>query len=240
MSRLVKSAEEHINSLVIKQQSATSPQTTPAAAAAAEEDTAANVSVGDITGRDNPDRASTPPPLAAAAAAPAGLATPTQPAAAAAAAAARAESPPPLAIAPDSKSQAGSPAEQQRLPVDTAVFARTRMALQTWDTLCNNASTPSTVLPATNSDLVRALQVRERWAKIVGVQHAAAAPDGTAAAVEQVTPQQQQQHSVGDGITAAVDSTAAAVASEGSKQQRQHEVPEIEQLDAAAVKKQRC
>jgi hypothetical protein len=52
----------------------------------------------------------------------------------------------------------------------TAVCTRTRVALLTWQQLCTNASTPSTVLPANSSQaLVRALNVRQRWAKIVSM-----------------------------------------------------------------------
>jgi hypothetical protein len=108
------------------------------------------------------------------------------------------------------------------LPVDTAVFARTRMALQTWDQLCSNASTPSTVLPAGSSELVRQLRVRERWARLVGV------PPGAAVAAtqgESEDPQQQQQQEEGG-----VAGKAAAAG--------KHAAPAVE--DEAAAKRQRC
>jgi hypothetical protein len=90
-----------------------------------------------------------------------------------------------------------SDTDTEELLASTAVCARTRVALQTWHQLCSNASTPSTVLPANSSQaLVRALNVRQRWAKIVSMAPimqqagmdptagvaAAAAADGEAAA----------------------------------------------------------
>lgn len=48
------------------------------------------------------------------------------------------------------------------------IYRRTQMALQTWNTLTTNASTPSTVLPLNSDELMRQLRVRERWGKLVG------------------------------------------------------------------------
>jgi hypothetical protein len=51
-----------------------------------------------------------------------------------------------------------------------AVCARTLMALETWQQLRTNASTPSTVLPADSSDaLARALSTRQRWSQVEGL-----------------------------------------------------------------------
>jgi hypothetical protein len=220
MSRLVKSAEEHINTLVIKQQSAgSSPESSPPAAAAPAEGSATPDAVRTA--------AVTPRPVTAAA----GDAESNQVPSSAAVDEDAAANGPTANSAEDEEEQE----QQQQLPVDTAVFARTRMALQTWDTLCNNASTPSTVLPAGSGELVRQLQVRERWAKIVGVPHSEAAPAG---AEEE---EREQQAEVG-AAAAAADSTAAAVGSR--KQQRHDELADLGHGDARAAaavsKKQRC
>lgn len=199
MSRLVKMAEEHINRLVDKQQAAgngdagSNGATAPAAAAA-------DAATATATTYTAPDSAVTPPAAEAA-----GTAAAVDAGDAAAAA------------GPGSRERSSSP--DSSLPVDTAVFARTRMALQTWDQLCSNASTPSTVLPAGSSELVRQLKVRERWARLVGV------PPGAAAAAMQGESQgpEQQQQQQGDA-----EGAAAAV----------HEAPALE--DEAAAKRQRC
>jgi hypothetical protein len=198
MSRLVKMAEEHINTLVVKQQAQGSGAAgSDAEAAAVDEATTATATNYTLPAADT---AGTP------------AAVETADAAGDAAAAA----------GPSSWERERSSSPDSSLPVDTAVFARTRMALQTWDQLCSNASTPSTVLPAGSSELVRQLRVRERWARLVGVPPGAAAP---AMEGESEGPEQQQQQQGGDAAAAAA---AAGV----------HEAPALD--DEAAAKRQRC
>lgn len=213
MSRLVKSAEEHINTLVVKQQTAGSPQSPAAAITAA--DGSEMLSAGTDVTAATAAAAGEPAPAAAIV-----VAEEAQPLLAAAA-----EEVDHDAAANDVATVSSADAEQQhKLPVDTAVFARTRMALQTWDTLCNNASTPSTVLPAGSSELVRQLQVREKWAKLVGVPHG-----DTEAAPEAADEQDDAEQQEGDS------------AAGGRKQQRQENEEESDEQEAAAAsKKQRC
>jgi hypothetical protein len=205
MSRLVKMAEEHINTLVVKQQAQGS-----SGAAGSDADVAAAVEAATATTTNyTPAAADTAPTPAGEAAAEA--------ADAAGEAAAEAAAEP----SSQDRERSSSP-DDSSLPVDTAVFARTRMALQMWDQLCSNASTPSTVLPAGSSELVRQLKVRERWARLVGVPPGAAAP---ALQGESQGPEQQQQQ--GD------DAVAATAAAAGG-----HELPVLE--GEAAAKRQRC
>jgi hypothetical protein len=194
MSRLVKMAEEHINTLVVKQQAqgsgATGSDADTAAAAEATTATVTTYTAADTAG------------------------TPAAPAAAEAAAAEAGEA---AATGPSSRDRDRSSSPDSSLPVDTAVFARTRMALQTWDQLCSNASTPSTVLPAGSSELVRQLRVRERWARLVGV------PPGAAAAAvqgESQGPEQQQDQQQGDAAAAAVHEAPAVEGETAAKRQR--------------------
>jgi hypothetical protein len=62
------------------------------------------------------------------------------------------------------------------------VFRQTQQALDTWKSMRESAKTPSTVLPAEGSELLRQLQVRERWARLtarpVGEQGEGADPAG--------------------------------------------------------------
>jgi hypothetical protein len=202
MSKLVKMAEEHINTLVVKQQAQGS------GAAGNEADTAAAAAAAAAEATTAVATCYTPPPAAAADTAGTPAAGETADAAAA---------------GPSSGDGERSSSPDSSLPVDTAVFARTRMALQTWDQLCSNASTPSTVLPAGSSELVRQLRVRERWARLVGVPPGAAAAAAPAMEGDSEAPEQQQQQQGNDAAAA-----AAGV----------HEAPAVE--DEAAAKRQRC
>eukprot|EP00775_Hariotina_reticulata_P002343 gene2343-2650_t len=192
MSRLVKNAEEHINTLVIKQQNTTgtSPAEGDAAAGPDDSQPAQQAGAGDTPG--------------------------VQQAAPDAAARQNSEAPAECehcrwqqagegTAAGASSSGNGAAEAEEPLPVCTAVFARTRMALETWDTLSSNASTPSTVLPAGSSELVRQLRVRERWARIVGVPPAGqqevqqGSQQGQAAAGSAVQSEGAAEGSVGNG-----------------------------------------
>jgi hypothetical protein len=98
------------------------------------------------------------------------------------------------------------------------------VALQTWQQLCTNASTPSTVLPANSSQaLVRALQVRQRWAKIVSM-----APIMTAAGMEAAAEQQQ----------AAANAGAQLQQEEGAGQVQPAEQPQQQQQQQCGAKQE--
>lgn len=189
MSRLVKMAEGHIESLVAQEgrdgaaeaaaagagghHADSSSQRAAAAAAEPGQPAAADAGAADTT------QPATPVPAGAGECMPA-AATAAAPAAPAGDAAAGSSG-------DDGAVGAMSDTDTEELLVGTAVCARTRVALQTWQQLCSNASTPSTILPANSSQaLVRALQVRQRWAKIVSM-----APIMTAAGMEAPAAQQQ-------------------------------------------------
>jgi hypothetical protein len=114
-----------------------------------------------------------------------------------------------------------SDTDTEELLASTAVCARTRVALQTWHQLCSNASTPSTVLPANSSQaLVRALNVRQRWAKIVSMapimQQAGMDPTAGAAGAEAAAAEGEAAAAGGAsaGAQQGVGEAAAAAAAE--------------------------
>lgn len=177
MSRLVKTAEGHIESLVAQEAKHSTATQAAAAAQAAAGNTPTPAAAAAAAAQATPEAALTSAPPAAAE----GHLAPSQAEAAAEDAA--------TGPAGGAAGEGHSDTDTEELLASTAVCARTRVALQTWHQLCSNASTPSTVLPANSSQaLVRALNVRQRWAKIVSMapimQQAGMNPKAGAAGAE--------------------------------------------------------
>jgi pyruvate dehydrogenase E2 component (dihydrolipoamide acetyltransferase) len=76
--------------------------------------------------------------------------------------------------APPAPAGGGSPSGRGR----AEVLRQTQRALDTWRALRDGAKTPSTVLPAEGSDLLRRLAASEAWERAIG---AGGPPDGAAA-----------------------------------------------------------
>jgi hypothetical protein len=162
MSRLVKMAEGHIESLVAQEAKDGATAAAAAAGAAAPDFQAVGSSQQPGPGSAAAEAPEPGPGPSSAAAAAAGVDTAAAAGAAAGVDAAGADA--------GTYTSPASSADTGELLEGTAVCARTRVALQTWQQLCSNASTPSTVLPPNSSQaLVRALNVRQRWAKLVGM-----------------------------------------------------------------------
>jgi hypothetical protein len=93
------------------------------------------------------------------------------------------------------------------------LFARTTLALHTWDTLTSTAHTPSTLLPAAHSsELLRQLRLRQRWAALLARQAPGAGPPADAGGQQQ----QQQEQLSGESPRHASSGVGGASAADGS------------------------
>ena len=78
-------------------------------------------------------------------------------------------------------------------------------------------------LPASSTELVRQLQVRERWAKIVGVPHPAETAGAAGEGAEQQAHEQQQQ------LVQQQEEPEGAAAGSSANTKQQHEAPGVSQ-----------
>lgn len=114
-------------------------------------------------------------------------------------------------LPPAEASAAGASGSSERGRARAEVFKKTQQALETWRHMREGAKTPSTVLPAEDSELLRQLHARERWVQLSG---RVPGEGGAAQAAGGAQQQPQQQEAAGEG---APEAAAAPAAGAGAK-----------------------